>query len=102
MSRRGLAGPATSVYAEAAQDVENKGDLGILGQPRMAVGEHHAEQIVFDRIRFKKFRGEDPFTLKEAFQFRCERSGGALTPQHSSTRFFAVAKSHAEVLSGAP
>jgi len=48
------------------QGVENPRDLRLLGQPRMAAGEHHAQQVVFDCVRGKEFiddRRECPFSV---------------------------------------
>jgi hypothetical protein len=42
-------------HAESAQGVQNQRDLRLLGQPRMAAGEHHAKQVVFDCVRCKEF-----------------------------------------------
>jgi hypothetical protein len=42
------------VYAEAAKDVENERDLRLLCQTRLATGEHHPKQIVFDRVGCKE------------------------------------------------
>src|SRR5262249_60977337 len=36
------------VGAEAAQDVEDEGELRLLGQARVAAGEHHAQLLVAD------------------------------------------------------
>ncbi len=33
------------IHAEAAQYVENERDLSLLGQPRVAAREHHAQQV---------------------------------------------------------
>ena len=72
-------------HAEAAQDVEHERDLRLLGQPRMAAGEHHAQLIVFDRVSSKELfdrRGERPFALEQPPQFRRERARRALAPQN--------------------
>ncbi len=48
-------------------------DLRLFGQPRMAAGEHHAKQVVFDRVRSKKFladRGKRPFALEKHAHLR--------------------------------
>jgi len=57
------------VNAESAQDVQDKHDLRLLRQARMATGEHHAELIVLDGSVGKRFfydRRERPLTLEKA------------------------------------
>src|SRR5215831_5320586 len=73
------------VYAEAAEDVENERDLRLLCQTRLAAGEHHPKQIVFNRIGCKElFDGgsERPFAIEQAAQFWRERVRSALAPQN--------------------
>jgi hypothetical protein len=73
------------VCAEAAQDVENERDLHLLCQARLAAGEHHTKQIVFDCVGCKElFDGgsERPFALEQAAQVRRERVRSALAPQN--------------------
>ncbi len=72
------------VDTEAAEDVEDQGELRLLWQLRLAAGEHHSEDIVLDR-----FRGEEcldqwrhrPFAQHVALEFRAERARGTLAAQ---------------------
>src|SRR6516165_1290990 len=73
------------ICAEAAQDVENERDLRLFCQARLAAGEHHTKQIVFDRGGCKEFfdgKSERPFAIEQAAQFRRERVRSALAPQN--------------------
>src|SRR6516165_12602201 len=50
----------------------------------MTAGEHHAQQIVFDRVRGKEFlddRGECPLALQKPAQLRRKGASRALAPQ---------------------
>src|SRR5215831_2095924 len=73
------------VYAEAAEDVENERDLRLLCQARLAAGEHHPKQVIFDRVGCKElFDGgsKRPLALEQAAQFQRERVRSALAPQN--------------------
>src|SRR5215831_11139571 len=73
------------VYAEAPQDVENERNLCLLGQARLAAGEHHAKEVVLDRVRRKELfdgGGECPLAVQQASQLRREGSRRALAPQN--------------------
>jgi hypothetical protein len=72
------------VHAEAAEDVQDQRDLGLLGKPRRAAGEHHAQLIVLDLLRGEKLldgRGQRPFAFEQPAELGCEGAGRALAPQ---------------------
>ncbi len=85
---RGMAaheGARDFVHAEAAQDVQDQRDLRFLRQPRMAAGEHHAQQVVLDRVRGEQLldhRHERPFAFEQPPELGCEGLRRALAPQH--------------------
>ena len=73
------------IHAEAAQNMQHQRHLRLLGQSRMAAGEHHAQLIVFDRVRREEFFDggpQRPFGFEPARQFRRESQRGALAPQN--------------------
>src|SRR5215472_4322226 len=73
------------INTETAQDMENQGDLGLLGQSRMAAGEHHAKQVVFDGVSGEELRNSGsqcPLAFNKPSQLRRKSAGRALAPEH--------------------
>src|SRR6516225_6176986 len=73
------------IDTEAAQYVKNQGDLRLFRQLRMATGEHHAEQIVFDLIGSEELfydTHERPFGLKQPPELGSECANGPLPAEH--------------------
>ena len=69
--------------AEAAEDVEDERELRLLGQARMAAGEHHSQLLVADRGRREGLvdeRGQRPLGLEEAAHLGREGARRALAP----------------------
>src|SRR5215472_11743459 len=62
-----------------------QGNLRLLGQFRMATGEHHAKQVVFDGVSGKELRNSGsqcPLTFHEPSELRRKGTGRALATEH--------------------
>src|SRR5262249_3693453 len=85
---RGMAadeGGGDLVDAEAAQDIENERNLALLREARMAAREHHAQQIVLDRVRGEQFfndRRDRPFAVEQPTEFGRKSPCCTVAPQH--------------------
>src|SRR5262249_2429705 len=72
------------IHAEATKNVEHECDLRLLGEVRVTTGEHHPQQVVFNRVRrecFFNHRSERPFTFQQTSQFRREGAGCPLAAE---------------------